>query len=43
LLALLRARKIHPTIAERLPLGEARRAHELLAQSASVGKLVLLP
>jgi NADPH:quinone reductase-like Zn-dependent oxidoreductase len=43
LLALLRARKIHPIIAERLPLGEARRAHELLAQSASVGKLVLLP
>jgi len=43
LLALLRERKIHPVIAERLPLSEARRAHELLEQSASVGKLVLVP
>ena len=43
LLALLRARKIHPVIAERLPLYEARRAHELLEQSASAGKLVLIP
>jgi len=43
LLALLRARKIHPVIAERLPLSEARRAHELLEQSASAGKLVLVP
>lgn len=43
LLALLRERKIHPVIAERLPLSDARRAHELLEQSASVGKLVLVP
>jgi NADPH:quinone reductase len=43
LLELLRADKIHPAIAERLPLSDARRAHELLAQSASVGKLVLVP
>ena len=43
LVALLRARKIHPVVAERLPLAEARRAHELLETSASVGKLVLLP
>ena len=39
---LLRADKIHPVVAERLPLADARRAHELLEQSASVGKLVLV-
>jgi NADPH2:quinone reductase len=43
LLELLRADKIHPVIAECLPLSDARRAHELLQQSASVGKLVLVP
>ena len=43
LLELLREGKIHPVVAERLPLTEARRAHELLEQSASVGKLVLVP
>lgn len=43
LLELLRAGKIHPVVAERLPLTEARRAHELLEQSASMGKLVLVP
>ena len=43
LLELLRADKIHPVVAERLPLTDARRAHELLEQSASVGKLVLVP
>jgi NADPH:quinone reductase len=43
LLELLAADKIHPVVAERLPLTEARRAHELLEQSASVGKLVLVP
>jgi NADPH:quinone reductase len=43
LLELLRADKIHPVVAERLPLTEVRRAHELLEQSASVGKLVLVP
>jgi len=43
LLELLREGKIHPVVAERLPLSEARRAHELLEQSASVGKLVLVP
>jgi NADPH2:quinone reductase len=43
LLELLREDKIHPVVAERLPLAEARRAHELLEQSASVGKLVLVP
>ena len=43
LLELLRADKIHPVVAERLPLSEARRAHELLERSASKGKLVLVP
>ena len=43
LLELLRADKIHPVVAERLPLTEARRAHELLEHSAATGKLVLVP
>src|SRR5207248_10375419 len=43
LLELLRADKIHPVVAERLPLGEARHAHELLESSAAKGKLVLVP
>lgn len=43
LLELLRAGKIHPVVAERLPLSEARHAHELLEGSAAKGKLVLVP
>lgn len=43
LLDLLQQGQIHPVVAERLPLEEAKRAHELLEQSASVGKLVLIP
>ena len=43
LLDLLRADKIHPVVAERLPLTAVRRAHELLDSSASRGKLVLVP
>jgi NADPH2:quinone reductase len=43
LLELLREGKIHPVVAERMPLAEARRAHELLESSASKGKLVLVP
>jgi NADPH:quinone reductase-like Zn-dependent oxidoreductase len=43
LLQLLREGAIHPVVAERLPLSEARRAHELLESSASKGKLVLVP
>src|SRR5829696_246009 len=43
LLELLRGDKIHPVVAERLSLSEARRAHELLESSASTGKLVLVP
>ena len=43
LIELLRQHKIRPIVAERLPLTDARRAHELLERSASVGKLVLVP
>ena len=43
LVELLRAGKIHPVVAERLPLADARRAHELLESSAAKGKLVLIP
>ena len=43
LLELRREGKLHPVIAERLPLTEARRAHELLERSAAKGKLVLVP
>jgi NADPH:quinone reductase-like Zn-dependent oxidoreductase len=43
LLKLLREDKIRPVVAERLPLADARRAHELLERSAAVGKLVLVP
>jgi NADPH:quinone reductase-like Zn-dependent oxidoreductase len=43
LLQLLRDGKIRPAVAERMPLAEARHAHELLESSASIGKLVLLP
>jgi NADPH:quinone reductase len=43
LLELLRRGEIHPVVAERLPLSDARRAHELLGRSAATGKLVLVP
>jgi len=43
LLELLRENKIHPIVTERLPLTDARRAHELLASAAAKGKLVLVP
>ncbi|MFC4463576.1 medium chain dehydrogenase/reductase family protein [Streptomyces xiangluensis] len=43
LLELLRRGEIHPVVAERLPLSDARHAHELLEQSAAKGKLVLVP
>jgi NADPH:quinone reductase len=43
LLGLLRRGEIHPVVAERLPLSDARRAHELLERSAATGKLVLVP
>ena len=40
---LLREGKIHPVVAERLPLSKARRAHEMLDSSAAKGKLVVVP
>jgi NADPH:quinone reductase len=43
LLELLHEEKIHPVVAQRLPLSDARRAHELLESSADKGKLVLVP
>jgi NADPH:quinone reductase len=39
---LLRQHKIKPLIAERLPLAEARRAHELLGAGGVTGKFVLM-
>ncbi|WP_116808153.1 medium chain dehydrogenase/reductase family protein [Steroidobacter cummioxidans] len=43
LLDLLKQGKIKPIIAQRLPLEEARRAHEMLGAGGVVGKIVLLP
>lgn len=43
MIELLRDGKIHPVVAERLPLTAARHAHELLESTASKGKLVLVP
>lgn len=34
---------LHPLIAARLPLSQARSAHELLAQGGVQGKIVLVP
>jgi NADPH:quinone reductase-like Zn-dependent oxidoreductase len=42
LIQLLREDKIHPVVAERLPISDARRAHELLDRTAATGKLVLV-
>jgi NADPH2:quinone reductase len=39
---LLRQQKIKPLIAQRFPLAEARRAHELLGKGGVTGKLVLV-
>jgi NADPH2:quinone reductase len=41
LLDLLKQQKIAPLIAERLPLAEARRAHERLGEGGVTGKIVL--
>ena len=43
LVEMLRRGEIHPVMAERLPLSDARRAHELLEDTAATGKLVLVP
>jgi NADPH2:quinone reductase len=40
---LLQQKKIKPLIAQRLPLCEARHAHELLGSGGVIGKIVLLP
>lgn len=42
LLDLLRDRKIHPIVSERLPLREAPRAHDLIENARVTGKIVLL-
>jgi NADPH2:quinone reductase len=39
---LLRQQKIRPLIAQRLPLAEARYAHELLGKGGVIGKIVLV-
>jgi NADPH2:quinone reductase len=39
---LLQQRKIKPLIAQRFPLAEARRAHELLGKGGITGKIVLV-
>jgi NADPH:quinone reductase len=43
LLDLLKQGKFKPLIAHRLPLTEARRAHEMLGEGGVLGKIVLLP
>lgn len=43
LLELLRERRLRPIVAARLPLSQARQAHELLSKGGVVGKIVLLP
>ena len=39
---LLQRRQIKPLVAERFPLAEARRAHELLGKGGVIGKIVLV-
>jgi NADPH2:quinone reductase len=39
---LLREKRIEPLVAERFPLSEARRAHELLGKDGVTGKIVLM-
>jgi len=40
---MLAAGKLHPHIYARVPLGEARRAHEMLESDLVMGKLLLQP
>jgi NADPH2:quinone reductase len=42
LFELLRQQKIKPLVAQRFPLAEARRAHELLGKGGVTGKIVLV-
>jgi NADPH:quinone reductase-like Zn-dependent oxidoreductase len=39
---LLHQHKIKPVIAQRIPLAEARQAHDLLGRGGVTGKIVLL-
>ncbi len=43
LIDLLAAGKLKPVVAERIPLLEAARAHELLERGGYAGKVVLVP
>jgi NADPH2:quinone reductase len=43
LLDLLKQGEIKPVITRRLPLEDARRAHEMLGEGGVLGKIVLLP
>jgi len=43
LFELLQQKKIKPLIAQRLPLCQARHAHELLGSGGVIGKIVLVP
>jgi NADPH2:quinone reductase len=43
LLDLLQQQKVKPLVAQRFPLEEARRAHELLGSGGVTGKFVLVP
>jgi NADPH2:quinone reductase len=40
---LLQQKRLKPLIAERIPIAEARHAHELLGRGGVVGKIVLVP
>jgi NADPH:quinone reductase len=40
---LVAAGKIKPVVEARLPLGEAQKAHEIMASSSHIGKILLLP
>jgi NADPH2:quinone reductase len=42
LFELLRQQRVKPVIARRLPLAEARQAHELLGKGGIIGKIVLV-
>ncbi len=42
LFELLRQRRLEPLVAQRFPLAEARRAHELLGKGGVTGKIVLV-
>jgi NADPH2:quinone reductase len=42
LFELLQQQRIRPVIAQRLPLREAKQAHELLGRGGVIGKIVLV-